>query len=176
MWIAIGLIIALFSLFTLLIILHPKRSMAVIEHVKIKRWYENHQEALSAKHRHDLESTLKRLADALNARMDQHHMFESSCCKRVVNDAYNDLKEAFERAYKAVNKNATSQDAMDALEHYQDPVFALNQTVYVPTRDMTGIITSINDDLTYTVCDVTDQCYRVYEWDLKSEEDEDPAS
>lgn len=165
--IVIGIIVVLLMLFAILIMIQPKSSVVHIEHTKIKRWVEHHRDTLPLKHHNALDDNIRRLNDALNSRRQHHHMFQSSCCRREVNDAYEALIETFVEAYTAMNKNATRRDALDALEHYVDPRFSVNDAVYIERFDFTGSITAVNDDLTYTVCNPAEDCQRVFEWEIE---------
>jgi len=79
-------------------------------------------------------------------------------------DAFDALFKHFKTVFKSVT-NTPLTHIDDALYTRLD-IFKIGETVYDQIRDVTGHIDGLNDDGTYTVCDVVEQCHRAVEMDL----------
>ncbi len=167
MWIAIGVIFTLFLIFTVLWIMDPRSERIPTEVRKVQYWLDKHKNELQSKDVENLQQAIDKVWDILHKREETTTIFYGSCCKVELHDAYETLHTTFFDIYKQrIDKTATTKTAYAALETIKPHRFKVAQEVYVPKHDLHGIIHALNDDDTYTVCDVVEKCYRVNEAEI----------
>ncbi len=172
MWIAIGVIIALAIIFAILWILDPRSERLPSEVRKFQYWLDKHRSKLPDDAAKRLEESIRTVNEIYEKRMDRSFIFYGTCCRVELRDAYEDLFRVHYEIYrKHIDKNATKDEAYKALDDVTLRKFSTGQSVYVPKLDFHGIIQSVNDDDTYTVCDVAERCHRVKENEIIPKEE-----
>ncbi len=88
--------------------------------------------------------------------------------KERLKESYQSLWETFAGIYRRYyDSEADTQALLEALRDKSTGAFEAGDTVHVPSIDLYGEITSVNEDGTYTVCNVIGDCARVYEHDME---------
>lgn len=175
MWIPI-VIIALGIIVVATLMFVGRREGQIAEETRrLGAWLSVHKETLRESDRKRLAEAIGRVEKKMEVRDSSLSMFESSCDRAELHDDYEKMVRTYLEVYRSsINENATDEEAFDALETPFSRKFKEGESVYVPKLDLHASVRSVNDDGTYTVCDLTDQCHRVYEHELICKETEKP--
>ncbi len=82
-------------------------------------------------------------------------------------DATLRLTGHFLRAYRHLTRQTLNlEEALEKAPKTRIDLFSPGEEAYLAKHDKHVVVTTLNDDNTYTVCDVIDVCHRVYEMEL----------
>jgi len=167
MWIAFVVIGVLFVFFTVLWVLDPRDDRLASEVRKIHYWVLKNKDNLEEEDYQTLYNKTEELLELVDKNQNASFLYFGRCCKNQLLNDYEALLNLHYRAYKkSINQTARKSDAYNALYDMSLKHFSMNDSVYYPKLNFHGIVTAINDDDTYTICDTVERCHRVKERDL----------
>lgn len=171
MWIAYVVIGVLILIFTVLWVLDPRDDRLSSEVRKIHYWVIKYKDQLEETDYQVLLKKTKDLFELVDNNKNASFLYFGRCCKSQLLNDYESLLNLHYRAYKtSINKSATRSEAYNALYDMSLKHFSMNDAVYYPKLNFHGIVTSINEDDTYTICDTVERCHRVKERDIIAKE------
>ncbi len=171
MWIPIVIIVLGAIVIATLLFVGRKEGQIAEETRRLGAWLSVHHEDLREQDKERLQKALNRVEKKMEVRDASLSMFDSSCDRSELTDDYERMMRTYLEVYRSsFKKDATDAEALAALDAPFARKYAVEESVYIPKLDVHGTVRSVNEDGTYTVCEVTERCHRVYEHELVRKE------